>query len=485
MLPIITRAADLGCAARATVGRVKVAPKPLRILLWSLLGIVVGVPVALYLFAFFVNLHDEQPSQAALEMAAIEPPEVADADNGYVFLLGFGAARDADPEKLGTERAATLRELAAAPERSVPQDLFADDYTRFAPAPGPIRTAFEACPRKPECATALDAAMADSAGLGDYRWALDRYRALLGYRGWRELTTGDARYALPPYQFTRFPRQLFWLETWQLAAAGDAAQVRDRLNADLLLWRLALAEADSLFGKAIASSFVNEHFEWGNLILRRLPLEQRAAGVPPAWRTQLTNDERSMRRVFAGEWRYRDRLLRFVKAHGLLMPLPPGVQDPRSMADRLMWHLEQPLLQPQASANRDAAALMKLTQLLDAPYTELAAALARAGEVYERPRGVMAVTYNALGHVLAGMDPALLANYGARVADLEGVRRACLVVADLRGLRAAPSLAATMIPLAAARDPYTGGPFVWTAEPPGVSFTGLAAGAQGRHDFPY
>jgi hypothetical protein len=472
---------------RATVIDVKFAPKPVRIVAWTVFAIVVGVPVALYLFAFAVNLHDEQPTAAALEIAAIEPTDVADADNGYVFLLGFGAARDTDPAALGAERAAALRELAAQPERGVPPDQFAYDGTRFAPAPGAIRDALLACStRNPDCAAALDTAATDSgAGLADYRWEIDRYRTWLGYRAWREFTTGDLRNPFPPYQLTRFPRFLFWLETWQLAAAGDAEQVRDRLNADLQLWRLALAEADSLVGKGVAASFIAEHFEWGNLILRRLPLEQRAAGVPPAWRAPLTNGERSLRRALAGEWRYRDRSLRYLKTHGLLMPLPPGVEDPRSAIDRLMWRLEQPLLQPQASANRDAAAFTKLALLLDAPYADLGAALAHVGDVDERPRGLMAVTYNVLGHSLVSMDPALLGDYGARVADLEGVRRAALLAADLRGLRAAPSLAGTMIPLAAARDPYTGGPFVWTAEPPSVSFTGLMRGAQARHDFPY
>jgi hypothetical protein len=484
------RASIVACGrsrgGRATVTDVSFVPKPVRIVLWTVLAIVVGLPVALYAFAFAVNLHDEQPTPAALEVAAIQPPTVADADNGFVFLLGFGAARDADPAALGAERAAQLRDLAAQPERVVPAELFTDDGTRFAPAPGPVREALEACnARNLGCAAALDSATTDSGALADYRWEIDRYRAWLGYRAWREITTGDGRYPLPPYGLTRFPRFLFWLETWQLAATGDAVQVRDRLNADLLLWRLALADADSLAGKAIASSFVAEHFEWGNLILRRLPLEQRAAGVPPAWRTPLTSNERSMRRALAGEWRYRDRSLRYLKTHGLLIPLPPDVADPRSAIDRLLWQLEQALLQPQASANRDALALGRLAQLLDTPYTDLAAALARVDEVDEPPRGIVAVTYNVLGHVLLRMDRQLLANYGARVADLEGVRRAALLAADLRGLRAAPSLAGTMIPLAAARDPYTGGPFVWTAEPATVSFTGLARGAQARHDFPY
>jgi hypothetical protein len=466
--------------------RMIAAGKTLRIILWTAVVVVV-LPLALYLFALVVNLNDEPPSPAAVELTAVgERPPIADADNAYVFLLGLGAPRDADPAALGAERAARIRDAAAEPERGFAPNLFAGDAPVFGSAPGLVRTALDACDiRNAVCVAALDAAGDADLGLADYRWQIDRYRTWLGYRAWREITTGDTRGPLAPYALPRYPRRLFLLETWQLAAAGNAEQVRDRLTADLVLWRLALAETDSLIGKAIAASFIAEHFEWGNLILRRLPPQQRAAGVPPAWRIPLTGAERSMRRVLANEWRSTARSLRSLKTHGLVAPLPPGAEDPRSMFDRLTNRLALPLLQPQASANRDAAVLLELTQLLDAPYAELPAALARAAEVDERPTGVLSFTYNLLGRALMISGRAFLADYGARVADLEGVRRAALLAADLRGVGAVPLLAGTMIPLAAARNPYTGGPFEWTAEPPAVEFTGLERGARAHHSFLY
>ena len=78
-----------------------------------------------------------------------------------------------------------------------------------------------------------------------------------------------------------------------------------------------------------------------------------------------------------------------------------------------------------------------------------------------------------------------MANNAARVADLEGGRRAALMAADLRVLKIPAELAGAMIPLAASRDPYTGGPFVWTADPPTVSFTGLERTSSTRHRFLY
>jgi hypothetical protein len=463
---------------------------PWRIALWTTVIVFVVLPLVLYGFALVVNLHDEPPSPEALELAAIgERPPVADADNAFVFLLGFGAPRDADPAAFGAERAARIRDLAAHPERGLDPNQVAANSAVFGAAPGPIRAALEACDiRNAVCVAALDAASEGSdLELADYRWQTDRYRTWLGYGAWRDITTGDMRGPLLSYflALPRYPRRLFLLETWQLAAAGNAEQVRDRLNADLALWRLALAETDSLIGKAIAASFIAEHFEWGNLILRRLPPEQRAAGVPPAWRTPLTVAERSMFRVLANEWRSTERSLRSLKTHGFTTPLPPGADDPRSALDRLTDRLALPLLQPQATANRDATALVKLSHLLDAPYAELPGALAHAADIDAHPAGVLSFTYNLFGRAMMVSGRAFLADYGARVADLEGVRRAALLAAQLRGLGALPLLAGTMIPLAAARDPYTGGPFEWSADPPAVGFTGLERGERAHHSFLY
>jgi hypothetical protein len=290
---------------------------------------------------------------------------------------------------------------------------------------------------------------------------------------------------LASYSEVGYARRLFLLETWQLAAAGDANEVRARLEADLTLWRTALAESDSLLSKVIAMRFVSVHFEWGNLILRKLPRERRADGVPAVWRKSVADNERSLRRAFTYEWRFSRAAVESLKTHGTLFPLPTG-KDSRSALERLDVRLNLPLLQPQDYLNRDATELLKLDALLSVPYTELEAALARVPEIDKRETGLIARTYNFLGSTLAPKDrAATFADYGARAADLEGVRRAALLTVDLRNLAIPAELAGAMIPLAAVRDPYTGRPFAWTAEPATVSFTGLERGPGARHSFLY
>jgi hypothetical protein len=296
----------------------------------------------------------------------------------------------------------------------------------------------------------------------------------------------DLRGPLASYPEPRYAQRLFLLDTWLLAAGGDAEQVRARLEADLVFWRMALAESDSLLGKVIAARFVSIHFEWGNLILRTLPRERRADGVPAAWRKPLADNERSMRRAFTYEWRFSRAALHSMKAYGTAFP-PPGTRDSRSTLERIEARLSQPFLQVQDTLNRDAAELLKLEALLKAPYAELETALARVPEIQRHDTGVTETTYNFLGDALYATPDraASFADYGARAADLEGVRRAALLTVDLRNLAIPVEIAGAMIPLAAVRDPYTGGPFVWTTEPPAVTFTGLERRATVRHSFLY
>jgi hypothetical protein len=459
-----------------------------RVIGWSV-AVVAAVPVALYAFALAVNWRDEAPSPEAQQLAtAAAPAPIPDSANAYVYVLGLGAPRDRDVAAVGAARAEWIRKLAADPQLDRASDPYPGSAPETRQVSAPLAEVLTPCGTPDaRCAAALEAAAGTlRARLDEQRPFIDRYRVLVGYHAWREVTTGDLRGPLASYLEPRYARQLFLLDTWLQATQGNAEQVRAALDADLALWRMALTESDSLFGKAMAARFVSDHFDWGNLILRRLPPERQADGVPPTWRVSLTNDERSMRRALTGEWRFAAAAVRSMKAYGLMFPLPQGTKDPRSTADRLNGLLTLPLLQPQASANRDAAALLGIDALLNRPYLELNAALARAPELDARASGVIATTYNVIGRLLMTPDRATtLADYGARVADLEGVRRAALLAADLRALRIPASLAAAMVPIAAVRDPYTGGPFGWAPDPGAITFTGLEHGERARHSFLY
>jgi hypothetical protein len=434
----------------------------------------VGVPVLAYLLALAVNWRDEPPSEEARELAGAPlPPPVEDAENAYVYLLGFAAPLTDDPAEAGARRAGQLRAPeSAAAAASTPDRAGAFDLQHIPPALqavlGPCSNSADAA-----CVSALDAAQGNlREELQQQKPLIERYAALLRFKRWQEVANPDASGPPPPYIQVRYARQLFLLETWLLAVAGDAGEVRARLEADLAFSRLALADADSLLAKAIAGNFCADNFEWGNLLLHRLPPERRADGAPEGWRKALTAPERSMRRALGGEWRLFAASLARLKAVGFGGAATPGRQ--RSLGDRFSNALWLPMLQPQASANRHAALFVKVDSLLSTPYAGLPAAVARAPEANTPDKGIVANVYNFVGDGLAWADPAALAAAGARIANLEGVRRAALVTADLRALKIPAELAGAMVPLAAVRDPFTGGPFGWSPSPPAVTFTGLA-----------
>jgi len=459
----------------------------LRWLMWTVI-VIVAVPVLVYLFAFAVNWRDQPPSAEALALATTAPREpIPDDTNAYVFVLGFAAPRVGDPALVGASRAEWIRALAADTSIDRSSDPYPGSAPEFQRIPEPLMAVLTPCSTgDAACAAALDGAAGTlPANLDEQRALIERYKTLLKLRSWQEVTTGDLRGPLASLAEVGYARRLFLLETWLIAAAGDANEVRARLAADITLWRMALADSEWLVHKVTAASYVSQNFVWGNLILRRLPPERRADGVPERWRRPVTEAERSMRRAFANELRLIDTSIRSLKRDGLTMPLPASVPDTRSMLDRASMRLELPLLQPQATVNRFAAMYVKLETLLGVPYAELSAAVARAPETDEPPHGVIAVTYNLLGTALGTPQPELAANYALRVADLEGARRAAVLTVDLRVLKIPPELAGAMVALAASRDPYTGGPFAWTPEPAMVSFTGLERTNGTRHIFLY
>jgi len=454
--------------------------------MWAAIAIV-ALPVALYLFAFTVNWRDQPPNPEALELAAAPLPEpIPDSANAYVYLLGFAAPRVGDPVIVGTERADWIRALAANTEVDRASDPYPGSARDFQEIPEPLMAILAACGTPDAaCVAAIEAADDLRARIEEQRPLIERYRTLLGYRAWRDITTGDLRGPLMSYPEPHYAHRLFLLDTWLLAATGDAKQVESRLESDLAFWRMALAESDSLWSKIIAAGSVGIQFEWGNLILRKLPPERRADGVPASWRRTIADRERSMRRAFAYEWRFSRSALQSMKTYGTVFP-PPGTQDSRSLLERIETRLARPFLQVQDTLNRDAADISQVRAILDLPYAEMPAAFAHVPEIGRRETGIIAGTYNSLSSALgfATADRvASFANYGARAADLEGVRRAALMTVDLRNLAVPAQLAGAMIPLAAVRDPYTGGPFGWTAEPPTVTFTGLEHRA--AHSFLY
>jgi hypothetical protein len=323
-------------------------------------------------------------------------------------------------------------------------------------------------------------------------WLIDRYRLLLSYAEWADITSGDIRSVFPDVSAVLQGRRLYYLHAWLLASAGDADGVRTALDADLELWRLSLRDSSTVLSKMIAEGRFREHLAWGTLILRRLPPEARAAAIPASWRRPLSEEERSMDRAFRGEWRFAQTTMRAMTSGAMTIdgtrPSQPGSGSASlsTLTERIDSALAKPFFKVQATLNDHAAALLRVESLLDVPYTELPSALARAHEVVnEKPTGVIDTTYNAIGRYLISAGREYMAGYGVRVADLEGQRRAALLTAELRARDVPLDALPAALELDPARDPYTGQPFLWLPARTAIAFVGLQNDSRGHFEFLY
>jgi hypothetical protein len=461
--------------------------KTLRVVVWTVAALI-AIPVLVYLAALAVNWRDQPPSPEALALAAEEPEakSVADAENAYVFLLGFGAPREGDPATAGAVRAGWIRKLRDDPSLGMETDPGPKALPDFEQLYEPLRDLSCAIDGGMPCFDALTGArdMIERV-TADQSWLLDRYRTLLSYTEWADVTSQDLRALVPDFPSILQGRRLYYLHAWMLAIAGDAEGVRTALDADLELWRLSLRDTSTVLSKMIAEGFVREHFAWGTLILRRLPPQARAAAIPASWRRPLSDEERSMDRAFRGEWKFAQNTMRAMTAAGA-RPQPTGAGSLSVLAQRIDDALAKPFFKVQATLNDHAAALLRAESLVDVPYAGLPTALVRAHDVVnESPKGVIEKTYNVIGRSMISLGREELPKYGLRVADLEGERRAALLVAELRSRDVPLDAVPAALELDPARDPYTGEPFLWIPERSAIAFVGLQNDSRGHFEFLY
>jgi hypothetical protein len=76
-------------------------------------------------------------------------------------------------------------------------------------------------------------------------------------------------------------------------------------------------------------------------------------------------------------------------------------------------------------------------------------------------------------------------SYGARVSDIEGVRRAALLAAELRSRKVTAAEVSAQLAASSVRVPYTGEPFTWDEKEKAVIFQGLEPEERARYRFVY
>lgn len=424
----------------------------LRAMAWIVGGACLCLLVT-YGLLLTLNARDEAPSSQAIALgqAAARQPAVAEADNGFIYLLGM-ASESGSPMAVGR-----LRAQAMAAGGSVPAGDAADRPYRKQRSPE-VMALGQACREdQRRCAGALAAPASELVArqwLASEAWLLERYHELIASPGWRETWTGLYQ-QVPNYIPAMDGQRLLLLQAWLAARAGDRATGGRLLDEDMRFWRVVLRDTDTLIGKMVATAALNRNFAMGSLVLRESG-PGRDATVPQAWQVPFDEGERAMARALAGELRYSQQTLAELPAAKAGALAGSG----QSAGSRLLDRLGRPLLQPQATLNLAAARLQALALASQAVYPALPAAVARADVA---PRATpWQWLFNPTGRVLIKVDDGMYAGYALRVADLEGMRRAALEAARLRAAGVAgDDVAAHLAAADALRDPYTGAPLAW------------------------
>jgi hypothetical protein len=464
---------------------VRILVSALRIAGWTLGAGFVAL-VGLYVTALAVNRHDRPPSIEAREFAALldASPAVPDEDNADVYLLGFAAPRGEDPRRIGAERAAWIRRLRTDYTLGPDSDPYREPVSSVW---SPERTAFfPQCPsdtRQRECFGTLSEAGTDvAAWLAGQDWMLARYAALLDYSSWRDIDTYDLR-RIFRYADVSFARRAWFLMAWERARLGDAAGVRELLREDLVFWRLVLEQGEPVITKAVAAARVESHFALANVVLKRLPADRVGDAVPDSWREPISASERSARRAFASELRYVRNVIEAQQSGGRRYAAWAGVTpEPPTLS----WRMARPLLRLQDSVNKRAHVLTAIADALAEPYRRIPRALEAARAVEARAGGWREAFYNPVGDTLMGAEGEdAYVDAAARFADIEGVRRAALLTAELRsrGVNGAGVPAAPAAPQST--QTYTREPFGWDAGAGEIVFVGIDPTRRGRHGFWY
>ncbi len=408
----------------------------------KVLGALLALPAVALILLVAINWSDEAPSTDAQRLAAMlrDRPVLADQANGYVH----------------------ARDLLGASERGY-RDARSPEVAALA----------EACSKARDCSDALEEhSGVAGAWIASEQWLLDRYQAMLATEGWREEIPEDIAAPLPPYGQALEAQKLHLLSAWQHARAGDAAAVRDLLEQDLLFWRRTAASSDLLISKMIALAAAERHFALGNVALAALPAASAGEAVPPSWRQPVTLPERSLARALGGEWHFISSALQQAMAES-------ATGDPAGLAGLPSSRLQRVLFKEQATRNLFAGRMAGLGRLSERPYAELAEALDSL--VASEDEQSWLRLYNPVGTLLAAVGVAAYGEYIARASDLEGQRRAALLVVELRGAGTTGDAVPTALSTATLRNPYDDAPFEWDAAEGAVVFHGLRKGDRGRY----
>lgn len=460
--------------------------KLFRILVVSVLGLALLV-AALFGVLLVVNLKDQLPSPAVAELQALlddSPIEVESDENAYLLMLGFGAAPDESPMRVGRERYAWMRNSGTNLLRA--EDPHGENFDWWHRSGDDVRTLALTCASPTECGQAFEG----ETNVGE-RWLRDgaalheRYRSLLKmphYRG------PDLNYVMTPSPFfgtIQQGRRLYFASLWLAAKRGDATSVTNGLDADLEFWRRVVRDANYLLPKMLAAELAKSQFKYGTMVLEQLPPEAAMGAVPASWRRALDDNERSMRRSVAGEWAFNIASQQYGMSDDFYAGSVLDGNSPGALWERLVQKVAARFYQPQDTSNHIAALMLDIGPAYDVPLTEFDRVTESFRDGLEPTHEPFSLLYNPIGDVVVSLAHTVaVMDYAPRVADIEGVRRAALAAVSMRADDIPPDDIPRRLATSGFTNPYDGTPLTWDPDAQAVVFQGRERTTRARHAIP-
>jgi hypothetical protein len=375
----------------------------------------------------------------------------AESGNGFFDVYAFTAPEGADPHALGAARLAWVMKLRRA-GKAAGADPMEKELTIGDLRSDTLKRIGEVCRESSarECADSVRATVENQPLSKREALLLARYQALIRRPHWFEPLSFRTDEPIPPYNGPIDAQRMTLIRLHQALRRGDTAGVREALQADLLFWRRMLVSTDSLIGKMIAVAGIRNHFTFANLALRELPPLRASELMPPSWQEPLSDAERSMWRAMAGEYVFVQQMVESI-ADGDNVLVPQEYGNP---LERLFGRMAR-RIQPPRLANSRASLYASVAREFAAPLGQYEKALA------------------AVLHDNQEADDAEgAARYAMRVGSVEGMRRATLLVFELRRRAVPPAAVAGEVAESQWRAPFDGKPFEWKGEEQAIVYQG-------------
>ncbi len=467
----------------------------LKLFAW-VFGVIFGLIVAIYLVFWVVNLHDQPPSDLAqtFESNYNKRIKISDKDNAFVYFMGFSVAQNEEPKVWGAKRIALVTQATDEEIDNLSSDPIMQDYLYRNSRSDPVEK-LSSLFKVPVDENLIVTLENDKDIIAEWTnseaWLLKRYSELLNHRQYQEYVTTDPNMPFPNYAVVMDAQKLFFANLWLQAEQGNAENVKDLLEQDLVYWRMASTSSDMLISKMVAVAALKHHFAFGNLVLKKLSMKTNANAIPKNWKLQFTKKELSMSQTLSAEWIFQDRVFKKIKKK------PDAYFYDSFYHGKAYWfaNLALPFLQCQDTSNQQAIYFNKIVDGLNVPLEEYINAVNDLEDEYEEEKELKAGKlnfhiYNATGNYLVALGEDeygsnVYVSYSSRVTDLEGVRQAAVLTSELRNQSISAYAIPDFITRSTYQNPYTLKPFEWDSEAKAVKFTGMEEGERGTYLFAY